>query len=131
MSNIIPEIGSTSLGIVMGWLVRYFIRRFDKFNPKVFSSVVSILVGGVIVKYLGTDQNVLWFYPIGLLLGFAIYHVIATIEVNKERRQASTAPAAPAPAVAKPAAAGASGGGGGGGFVPGDKNQPLYAPKKD
>jgi hypothetical protein len=124
MTNIVPEISSTSLGIVMGWLVRYFIRRFEKFTPAVLSSIVSILVGGVAVKFLGADRNVLSFYPIGLLLGFVIYHVIATIEIHKQQGQASEA--APKPA-AKPAAA--SGGGGGGYYS--DKNQPLYAPRRD
>ena len=31
MANIVPAVGSTSLGVVMGFLVRYFIRRFDTF----------------------------------------------------------------------------------------------------
>lgn len=124
MSITVPELGSASLGIVMGWLVRYFIRRFEKFSPAAFSSVVSILVGGVVVKFLGTEQNILWFYPIGLLIGFVIYHVIATIEMNKEKRQA-----AKPVETGKPAAA--SAGGGGGGYMPGGKNQPLYAPRKD
>jgi hypothetical protein len=79
MSNVVPALGSTSLGIVIGWLVRYFIRRFQKFTPAVFSAVISIILGGVVVKFLGTDPNVWWFYPIGLLLGFVAYQVIVMV----------------------------------------------------
>jgi uncharacterized membrane protein YfcA len=75
--NIIPAIGATCLGIVIGWLVRYFIRRFDKFGPMVLGSLVSIVFGGAAIKFLEADKTVWWFYPIGLLLGFVIYHVVA------------------------------------------------------
>ncbi|MBN3959640.1 hypothetical protein [Nostoc sp. NMS8] len=73
LAEIVPLIGSTSLGIVIGWLIRYFIRRFQNYTPQALSSLVGVVVGGGIVKFLGADQTVTWFYPIGLLLGFIIY----------------------------------------------------------
>lgn len=72
-------IGATSLGIVAGWLVRYFIRRFDSFTPKTLSAVLSILFGGAIVSFFDADKSLFWFYPIGLLIGFAIYTIIAIL----------------------------------------------------
>jgi len=81
MTNIVPAIGSTSLGIVIGWLVRYFIRRFDKFGPAVLGSVISILLGGAVIKFLEVDKSVWWFYPIGLLAGFIIYQIIVMVTV--------------------------------------------------
>lgn len=80
--NIVPAIGATALGIVIGWLVRYFIRRFDKFGPPVFGSVISIILGGAAIKFLEADRSVWWFYPIGLLLGFVIYQIIATVHTS-------------------------------------------------
>lgn len=82
MANIVPAVGSTSLGVVMGFLVRYFIRRFDTFAPGVLSSVISIVLGGAVIKFLGADKNVWWFYPIGLLLGFVAYQIIATVHTS-------------------------------------------------
>ena len=70
----IPAVGATSLGVVIGWLVRYFIRRFTKFTPMVFGSLVSIVLGGATIKFLDADKTVWWFYPIGLLIGFVLYH---------------------------------------------------------
>jgi NhaP-type Na+/H+ or K+/H+ antiporter len=84
MSNVVPALGSTSLGVVIGWLVRYFIRRFKKFTPSVLSTVVSLTFGGVAVKFLDADRSIVWFYPIGVLLGFVAYHIIATMSINKE-----------------------------------------------
>lgn len=74
--SIIPPIGALCLGIVMGWLVRYFIRRFEGYTPQTLSSVVSIIAGGLIIKVFEADKTVWWFYPIGLFLGFVFYTVV-------------------------------------------------------
>src|SRR4051812_13252283 len=85
MPNVIPAIGATCLGIVVGWLVRYFIRRFDKFTPSVFGSLISILLGSAVMKVLTADKMTWWFYPIGLLLGFIAYQVIAMRETSRRK----------------------------------------------
>jgi uncharacterized membrane protein len=77
--SIVPAIGATCLGIVIGYLVRYFVRRFKNYTPKALSSVVSIILGGGVVKFLSTDQLAWWFYPIGLLIGFMVYSIIGTV----------------------------------------------------
>ena len=78
--NYVPAIGATSLGVVIGWLVRYFIRRFDTFGPTILGSVISIALGGAVLKFLEADKSVWWFYPIGLLVGFIIYQIIVTLD---------------------------------------------------
>jgi len=85
MPNVIPAIGATSLGIVIGWLVRYFIRRFDNYTPAVFGSLVSILLGSAVMKFLSADQTTWWFYPIGLLLDFIAYQIIAMVETTRRK----------------------------------------------
>jgi hypothetical protein len=75
----IPAVGATCCGIVIGWLVRYFIRRFNTFGPMVLGSLISIVLGGTVIKFLDADKRVWWFYPIGLLGGFVIYHLVAVI----------------------------------------------------
>jgi hypothetical protein len=154
MPIVIPAIGATSLGIVIGWLVRFFIWRFKTFSPSVLSSVISILLGGAVTKFLSHDENVWWFYPIGLLIGFVVYQIIATIEIRKERvivppiaspilltnplEQKNIVDAAtakngsieskpiPEPNPSTPVSGG--GGGGGGGHF---RNSALYAPRND
>jgi hypothetical protein len=42
---LIPLIGSVCLGTVIGWLIRYFIRRFRAFTPKVFGALLTALFG--------------------------------------------------------------------------------------
>ena len=77
MTAYIPAIGTMSLGIVIGWLVRYFIRRFKDFTPQALGTVVSIMLGGAVLKFISTDSTVLFFYPIGLLIGFVLYTILA------------------------------------------------------
>jgi hypothetical protein len=81
----LPAIGGTSLGIVVGWLVRYFIRRFSTFGPAVLSSVLMMVFGGAVIKFLGEDKNAWWFYPIGLLIGFTIYQIIVMVLLRNKR----------------------------------------------
>ncbi len=74
---LVPALGSLSLGIVVGWLVRFFLRRFRTFTPKTLGTVVTILVGGAVVRFLSADTLVWWWYPIGLLVGFVAYTLLA------------------------------------------------------
>lgn len=71
--NYIQLIGGGCLGIVIAWLVRYFIQRFDEFTPRALTSVVSVVAGGAVLLFLQTEQSVLLVYPIGLVLGFMFY----------------------------------------------------------
>lgn len=82
--NIVAAIGSLSLGVVVGWLVRYFIRRFKNFTPQALSFVISIAAGGAAIKFLEADKTVWWFYPIGLLLGFVVYTIVAIWAMGKK-----------------------------------------------
>ena len=77
MVSIVPALGVLSLGIIIGWLIRFFIKRFKSFTPKALTSVVTLIVGGSTVKLLGADKTLFWFYPIGLLAGFTIYTILA------------------------------------------------------
>jgi hypothetical protein len=81
--NIVAVIGSLSLGIVVGWLVRYFIRRFKSFTPQALGFVISIIAGGAVIKFLEADKTVWWFYPIGLLVGFILYTIVAILISRK------------------------------------------------
>lgn len=71
-----PILGSVCLGVVLGWLVRYFLERFRTFNARVFSTVASVLCGGVIAKLLPDAYGYwAWFYPVGLLIGIIVYPI--------------------------------------------------------
>jgi hypothetical protein len=74
-------VGSICLGIVMGWLVRYFLDRFDRFDAKILGSVVSVIAGGVMVHVFGesnpVEQYARWYYFIGLLPGILLYPYVS------------------------------------------------------
>ena len=75
-------LGALSLGIVIGWLVRFFLDRLRVFNVKALASIVSILVGGVVAHFLGADpfRVSVWAYPIGLLIGILVYPLISLLD---------------------------------------------------
>jgi hypothetical protein len=82
--SIVPAIGSTSLGLVIGWLVRFFLYRMRSFNPKALSSIVSIIAGGAAIKLLARNSDLVWWYLIGLFLGFVVYSVVGAIAKRGE-----------------------------------------------
>ena len=75
--ELLPAIGATCLGIVIGWLVRYFLKRFKNYTPQILGSLISILFGGAILFFLEKGKDAIWFYPIGLLIGFIVYSMVA------------------------------------------------------
>ena len=77
--NVINAAGAGCLGTVIGWLVRFFVGRFQSFTPKALASVVSVLMGGAVIGFLESDRSVWWFYPIGLLAGFVLYTALALL----------------------------------------------------
>ncbi len=64
-------VGALSLGSVIGYLVRYFIRRFKNFTPSALTTVVTLIAGGAAVKFFSSEQQpwAVWLYPIGILMG--------------------------------------------------------------
>jgi hypothetical protein len=72
--GILAAVGITCLGIIIGWLVRFSVEKFKDVTPKVLTSVVSLILGGVITGFISrtaAESWVLLFYPIGLVIGFA------------------------------------------------------------
>jgi hypothetical protein len=90
---LLPLLGSLSLGFVMGWLMRYCLIRFKRFDAKVLGSVASVICGGAVLKLFQADpfSVTVWGYPIGLAIGVVSYPLVALFE--NEVLGASHAPA--------------------------------------
>jgi len=82
--TIVAAVGSACLGGVVGWLVRYFISRFETFTHQGLSAVVGVLLGAGIIKFIGQQPDAMWFYPMGLVVGFVAYHLIAVKYIAKD-----------------------------------------------
>jgi cytosine/uracil/thiamine/allantoin permease len=75
--------GCVSLGIVVAWLVRYFLEHLRTMTPKVLTSVVLIVTGSsstALLKpftqfYLSSVA-----YFIGLLIGIVIYPALRRLD---------------------------------------------------
>jgi uncharacterized membrane protein YfcA len=132
--SIVPALGSLSLGVVVGLLVRYFIRRFKTFGPAALGSVISIIVGGAVIKFLEADTTVFWFYPIGLLAGFLIYFALAIWESKQPERPGGLTISPPKTDTDDRGKGGGGGGGGGSGGGGGGGSAitgAILAPRRD
>lgn len=65
--------GSLALGVLVGFLLRFFLRRFKSFTPRGFSTVLTAIAGGAAVKLLSDAPGAVSWYFIGLLGGFVMY----------------------------------------------------------
>jgi uncharacterized membrane-anchored protein YhcB (DUF1043 family) len=71
----IENIASICLGAVIGYLVMYFLTRFTSYTPKVLGSLISVILGGTVVGFLGKLSNirqVFSYYVIGLAIGVIV-----------------------------------------------------------
>lgn len=87
---LVPALGSISLGSVVGWLTRAFIRRFETFTAQTLTAVVSIVSGGSLsglaLKYLDSDSRLAFAYFIGLPIGFIWYRRDALLALQWARQ---------------------------------------------
>jgi fructose-specific phosphotransferase system IIC component len=73
----IAMISALLVGALVGWLVRFFIRRFKNYTPKGLAAVVLILLGTLVYKFFSGNRELLYLYSIGLFVGFILYSLIA------------------------------------------------------
>lgn len=76
--------GALSIGAVVGYVLRYFMRRFKTFTPKGLVTVLGALGGGALFKFLAKSPGAPWWYFIGILAGFVAYTLIALARGDKD-----------------------------------------------
>ena len=81
----VPAVGAFLLGVFVGYLVWYFLVRFEApaFNTKVLASVISVAAGGAIAAFLDVDPSDRWWYPIGLIAGWGIFTIGRTFATGE------------------------------------------------
>lgn len=82
------------IGIVVGWVVFYFIRRYKKFSPSMLVATIAAIIGGDGISSLatmgerfGSRDFHLWYF-IGVAAGFflyGIYLLLVAIFYNRGR----------------------------------------------
>jgi len=79
-------VASILIGIVVGWLTRFAWKRLTRITVKSLSGTLSVLLGGSVSVVLAGSANALWWYIIGLTIGFVLYSLVGAIAVRQERR---------------------------------------------
>jgi uncharacterized membrane-anchored protein YhcB (DUF1043 family) len=82
----VENIASACLGAVIGYLIMYFVTRFTSYTPKVLGSLISVILGGTVVGFLGKLSNirqVFSYYVIGLAIGVVVGIIFYWIKHQK------------------------------------------------
>jgi hypothetical protein len=74
----VPAFGAAALGVFIGYIVWYFVVRLggERYTTDGLVAVVGVLAGGVVMDFLkdsGLPARDRWWYPIGLLIGWALF----------------------------------------------------------
>lgn len=77
---LIEAIGVLCVGIIVMWLTFYFISRFTSYTVTILLSIITILFAGAVLNFIQlADKTDFWYYPIGLVVGLALYGINARI----------------------------------------------------
>ena len=75
---LIEAIGVLCVGIIVMWLTFYFISRFTSYTVTILLSIITILFAGAVLNFIQlADKTDFWYYPIGLVVGLALYGINA------------------------------------------------------
>ena len=76
--------GPTSVGAVVGWMLYFFMRKYQLFSPKTLAATLGALAGGPVLTVLerwasGGDAKLGLWYFLGVGIGFFAYALYAGI----------------------------------------------------
>lgn len=69
----IPAVGATLLGFIIGMLVAFFVQEAKEWTRSAMTASVAVLTGAgalALLRYGAPDPHGVWFYPVGLVIGF-------------------------------------------------------------
>ena len=82
----INAIGPISIGIVVGWMLYYFMRMYRLFSPKTLVATLTAIAGGPVLTFLekltsggAVPVNIGLFYFFGVAIGFFGYAIYAGV----------------------------------------------------
>jgi len=93
----IPDIGSLCLGLFVGWLAPYVVRRLNKITPTTLGTVLSAIFGSIILNFIAQSgaTDAAWYYPIGLFIGLILSIIMGIISIKAETKHNTLYPDTP------------------------------------
>jgi lipopolysaccharide export LptBFGC system permease protein LptF len=90
--------GMTCLGIVLCYISMYFVVRLKEHTILGLGGIAGVLLGGVVGQFLvdntGASATAIWWYPIGLLIGLALWIILRFAVAAKSGMDLASAAAA-------------------------------------
>ncbi|MEY9182280.1 peptidoglycan/LPS O-acetylase OafA/YrhL [Bradyrhizobium sp. USDA 326] len=85
--NLLPAVGGTFLGLLIGMLVGFYAQEADDWTRQAMTASVAVLTGAgalALLRYDAADPHAVFYYPIGLVVGFGFGTIWAAIDVPDE-----------------------------------------------
>ena len=91
--NILDLLGAIALGTFVGFIIRFFIERFENFSAKGASAILGTALGGVAITFLlNFGPHRFPAYTVGLVLGLILYQFLYSQFPKLPLRKSSTGP---------------------------------------
>lgn len=78
--------GAVVLGVVLGFLTHYLVRRDQKAGIGDLSVIVGVIAGGIVMDRFTEGHQISWYF-IGLGIGFFIYWIFLLIGKEQVKTQ--------------------------------------------
>lgn len=82
-------------GVVVGWIIFYFIRRYREFTPAALIGTLAALIGGDVLAFLIAMRDTfteadfhLWYF-VGAVAGFFLYGIYVLLVMIWKYKQKS------------------------------------------
>lgn len=69
----LPAVGATLLGFIIGMIVGFFAQEAKEWTRSAMTASAAVLTGAgamALLRYGAPEPQGVWFYPVGLVLGF-------------------------------------------------------------
>ncbi|MDA9410588.1 hypothetical protein [Bradyrhizobium sp. CCBAU 45384] len=88
--DLLPAIGGTFLGAVIGMLVGFYAQEAEVWSRQAMTASVAVLTGAgavALLRYNAADPASVWFYPIGLVTGFGFGTIWSDVDVEEDEEE--------------------------------------------
>lgn len=85
--DLLPAVGGAFLGLIIGMLVGFYAQEAEVWTRQAMTASVAVLTGAgalALLRYNAADPHGVWYYPIGLVVGFGLGTIWAAIDVPDE-----------------------------------------------
>lgn len=84
--NLVEAVCSFALGVLVGWIVKYFLNRLKKFTIKGLLALSPVIFGTALSAVIKPSaETTVWFYFLGLFVGVFLTMLAADLDGKQKK----------------------------------------------